>query len=91
MITPGFALGAPHPGDPVFDATCVAISRVCVFPAKKLCFGGEFLAWSNLGIRNVVVGCVVGVADKHGFVFCLCNVDEFAEGQSLILCCNGYL
>eukprot|EP00957_Ditylum_brightwellii_P051654 3917015-Ditylum_brightwellii.AAC.1 len=136
MVTPGFALGAQHPGDPVLDAICIAISGVFVFPAKKLCFGQEFLAWANLGIRSVVVGCMVGfslgwtwfvvvpqgcdrgqglvigfddlipllqfclesnnivdvvlagrgqflalpgVADEHGFVFCLCNVDKFAE------------
>eukprot|EP00957_Ditylum_brightwellii_P015510 1168098-Ditylum_brightwellii.AAC.1 len=60
MITPGCALGVPHPGDLVLDAIHVAISRGGVFPAKKLCFGREILAKADLGIRGVVVGCVVG-------------------------------
>eukprot|EP00957_Ditylum_brightwellii_P170732 12995487-Ditylum_brightwellii.AAC.1 len=91
MITPGFALGAPHQGDPVLDAICVSISGKEVVSSQKTLLCSKFLAWANLGIRGVVVGCMVGVEDEHGFVFCLCNVDEFAERQSLIPCCNGCL
>eukprot|EP00957_Ditylum_brightwellii_P171443 13051626-Ditylum_brightwellii.AAC.1 len=37
----------------------VSTNREGVFPAKKLCFDREFLAWANLGICGVIVGCVI--------------------------------
>eukprot|EP00957_Ditylum_brightwellii_P043981 3337996-Ditylum_brightwellii.AAC.1 len=64
MISPGFALGAPYLGNLVLDAMRVTISRGCVFPAKKFCLSKEFLAWANLGICGVVVGCVVGFSGR---------------------------
>eukprot|EP00957_Ditylum_brightwellii_P159925 12172966-Ditylum_brightwellii.AAC.1 len=60
MIPPGFALGAPRLGNLVLDEIRVAISGGGRVPTKKLNFGREFFAWTNLGNCGVVVGCVVG-------------------------------
>eukprot|EP00957_Ditylum_brightwellii_P022465 1695224-Ditylum_brightwellii.AAC.1 len=106
VITPGFALGAPHTGDLVLDAICVAISREGMFLAKKLCFGREFLAWADLGNHGVVVGHVVGFPwVGHGLLLCLEDVLRMSMDLSsvfamlmsllkdrfLILYCNGCL
>jgi len=61
VVAPGFAFGAPNPGDFVFNAVKVAITWQGLFPSKEVGFSAKLFSRADLSIGGVVVGSAVGV------------------------------
>eukprot|EP00957_Ditylum_brightwellii_P012095 913901-Ditylum_brightwellii.AAC.1 len=61
VVAPGFALGAPNPGDFVFNAVKVANSWRGVFSSKEVGFSAKLFSRADLSIGGVVVGSAVGI------------------------------